>query len=731
MKYRIFMAILLLFSLAASAGERPRIGLVLSGGGARGGAHIGVLKVLERLHVPVDCVAGTSMGAIVGGLYAAGLSPEEIEKAIGGIDWNDILRDETNRRSLSFRRKRDQDLFLIKENVGLKDGEVKLPMGLLQGQKLLLLLKELSRPVALVDDFDKLPVPFRAVATDISTGRRVVIGKGDLAIAMRASSAIPSAFAPVEMEGRLLVDGGVSDNLPVEVGRKLCGDRLVVVDISTPLKSREEITNALAVADQLTTIMTRSNTERSLKKLKPGDVLIVPELGALGTTDFSDTLKGVPLGEEAAWRKRAELTRLALDDRQWADWLARRRGHRHAEPTPRLAFVELRNDAPISDRAVRARLDIRPGEPLDLERLKEGISRVYGMGYFERVSYRIVRKKEGTGLVVDARAKQWGPNYLDWTLKFHGDWQSGSGINIGAGYTRSGINPLGGEFRTLLRLGENPDLLAELYQPLQTQRSFFFFNPQVELQRKTIGFFQHGDEVAEYGFKQARVSLDLGRELNDWGEFRLGYQYAYDRFNLNIGDPFTLPRQGTEHEGQLYLQLATDTFDNLYFPTEGHLSRFSAHLYRRALGGDADFEQLRGTWTLARSLGDNVVLLHAQAAYSHGDAAADTLYGRRLLGGFLQLSGFRKYELSGPYLAFGYVGLLHRVSERFSSMPVYLGATLESGNTWRKAADFGSGWRQAGSLFLGVDSLLGPLYLGVGLGEEGRRSLFVYLGSPF
>ena len=720
----------LLLSVFAQAQERPRIGLVLSGGGARGAAHIGVLKVLEELRIPVDYIAGTSMGAIIGGLYASGMSAKEIESEISRIDWKEVLKDDTQREQLSFRRKRDDDQFVSKSDVGYNHGEVQLPMGLLQGQKLLLLLKRLTRNVAEVRDFDRLGIPFRAVATDLATGRKEVLDRGDLAIAMRASAAIPSIFAPVRLNGKLLVDGGVSENLPVEEVRRMGADVLIVVDISTPLMKQEEIRDAIAVADQLTTIMTRSNTERSLALLQPRDLLLVPDLEGVATSDFHKSVEAIPVGEQAARKLQSKLVGLSIGRERWLEWNRRRRAGVLDYQPPRLAFVRIENDSGLSDEVLLDRLGIRPGEMLDQEKLRQGIARIYGTELFEQVSYRLVEEKGRTGLVVEANAKDWGPNYLNLSLRMFGDWQSGSGLNVGLGYTRTAMNPMGGEFRMILRVGESPSAFVEFYQPLG-YRQAFFLNPQVELLRKTVGFYYDGDELAEYDFRQARISLDIGRELGDWGEVRLGYRFAYDRFSLDIGVPDLFP-DGGEHEGQVYLKLATDTFDNLYFPTKGHLSEIGVHLYRNALGGDHDFEQLEARFTLARSLGNNVLLLHGKAAYTYSiEEAGQTVYARKDLGGFLNLTGLQRFELSGPYMAFGYVGLLHRMNEDFALVPTYLGATLEMGNTWEEPGDFGADWIHSGSLFLGLDTPLGPLYLGMGVAEQNRQTAFIFLGAPF
>ena len=723
---RILFSLLLCWLALAGAAERPRIGLVLSGGGARGAAHIGVLKVLEELRVPIDYIAGTSMGAIIGGLYASGMSAAEIEKALAEVDWADVLRDDTKRTELSFRRKLEDRDFLIRSDIGYRDGRVQMPTGLLQGQKLLLLLKRLTRPVAGIGDFDKLPIPYRAVATDIATGKKVVIDHGDLALAMRASASIPSVFAAVEMDGRLLVDGGVSDNLPVQVARDLGADIIIAVDISTPLSKQEEITTAIAVADQLTTIMTRSNTERSLELLGPKDLLLVPKLGTLGTADFVDSMKAVPIGESEARRHAGRLARLGVDAASWQRWVARHQAPKNqGKERPVVAFLRIDNDSAIADEVLAARLGIAVGEPLDEEKLRRGIGRIYGMDLFKEVSYRLVEEENQAGVVVTVRRKPWGPAYLDWGIKFYSTWDGG-GLTFGVGYTHTELNALGGEYRILLSLGEFQSFLADFYQPLSVERPWFV-NPRLVLSRKRIGYYHQGDKVAEYHLSRALIALEAGKELGSWGEFRLGYRYGIDDIDLTTGSPYL--RGDRFREGSLFLRLAVDTFDNLYFPTEGQAGHLEYRHYDRALGSEERFEQIEGRWTHAWTTGRNTLLFHAQFTYGFDDEAP--IYANPTLGGFMQLSGYDRYELSGKHAAYGFVGVLRHLTSPASVVPLYFGATFEAGNVWQQDDDFGRDWIAAGSLFLGADTYLGPLYLGLGLAENDHQSVFLYLGAPF
>src|ERR1700730_4288503 len=288
---------------------RPRICLVLSGGGARGMAHIGVLKVLEDLKIPVDCIAGTSMGAIVGGLYASGMTAHEIDATMRSLDWQEAFHDAPPRRDLAFRRKQDDRNFLVRLPLGLKHGQILLPKGFIQGQKLQETLRQLTLPFSNSTDFDLLPTPFRAVSTDLETGNAVLMDKGDLAIAMRASMSAPGVFAPVDYQGRLLVDGGLTEKLPSNLGRALHADNLIVSVVSFPLQPRAVLDSALSISTQMLAILLRKDSDRQRASLSPRDILIEPNLGSATVTDFAYPSAVIALGEDAA---RGAIPRLSV-----------------------------------------------------------------------------------------------------------------------------------------------------------------------------------------------------------------------------------------------------------------------------------------------------------------------------------------------------------------------------------------------------------------------------------
>src|SRR5579863_2463762 len=348
---------------AADPPDRPRICLVLSGGGARGMAHIGVLKVLEDLQIPIDCIAGTSMGAIVGGLYASGMTAKQIDATMRSLDWQEAFRDTPPRRDLAFRRKQDDRNYLVRLPLGLKHGKLLLPKGLIQGQKLQETLRQLTLPFSNTTNFDLLPTPFRAVATDLETGNAVLMDRGDLAIAMRASMSAPGVFAPVELDGRLLVDGGLAENLPINVARAMHADILIVSDVSFPLQPRDALDSALSISNQMLAILVRKDSDRQRASLGSRDVLIEPDLGLTPSTAFSAAATVISRGEDAARADRAVLEAYSVGDAAYREYLARR-GAR--EPgLPPIKFVRVDPQSKRYEKTILAEMQPLVGKPLD------------------------------------------------------------------------------------------------------------------------------------------------------------------------------------------------------------------------------------------------------------------------------------------------------------------------------------------------------------------------------
>ena len=360
---------------------RPRICVVLSGGGARGIAHIGVLKVLEDLKIPIDCIAGTSMGAVVGGLYASGMSAREIETTMRSVDWQEAFRDTPPRRDLAFRRKQDDRNFLVRLPLGLKHGQLLLPKGFIQGQKLQETLRQLTLQFNDSTDFDKLPTAFRAVATDLESGAAVLLDKGDLAIAMRASISAPGVFAPVDYQGRLLVDGGLAENLPINVARAMNADILIVSDVSFPLQARAQLDSALSISNQMLAILVRKDSDRQRSSLSPQDVLIEPVLGSATSTDFTTTQGTILRGQEAARRAADRLASLGVGDADYHAYQARREA-RVPGLSP-IEFVRVDQESKRYEKTIMAEMQPLIGKPFSVDQVGSRITKLYGLGNFE------------------------------------------------------------------------------------------------------------------------------------------------------------------------------------------------------------------------------------------------------------------------------------------------------------------------------------------------------------
>jgi len=721
-----FLSIGLLFTdvVAAATSERPKIGLVLSGGGARGAAHIGVLKVLEELRVPIDCIAGTSMGAIVGGLYASGMSPEEIEKALTSVDWDATFKDEPLRVDRPFRRKQDDYLYLMRKKPGFKEGKFKVSTGFIQGQKIDLLFNSLTLPVMDIDNFDNLSIPFRAVATDIVTGKEVILDSGDLALAMRASMSVPAAFSVVEIEDHLLVDGGISNNLPISVARQMGADVIIAVDISTPLQSRETLGGAVAITTQLTGFLTRRNRDEQLATLTEKDVLVVPELGDITSGDFKRASEAIPKGIAAAEAKRSELEKLSLPDAEYEAFLTAKNSRQTILPV--IDFIEIENNSKISDNVLANYLELETGKPLDLDRLQADIDRIYGLELFENVNYEVAERNGKRGLIIHAKEKSWGPNYLQFGMALSNDFEGDSNFNFGVAYTQTAINRLAGEWRTAVQIGENPIYLTELYQPLDVDTRYFI-NPSLFYLKENNPQFVDGNLVAEFRTKEYGLILAAGRELGTWGEFRLGYRRSTGKSVIRVGNSDTPSYNFNIGEG--FAKLSLDELNKIPFPTQGAAGALEYISSGESLGTDSSYQQVKFRYSGATTWRRHTILF--KMTYNTTLDSDAPLEKQFKAGGLFNLSGFNLDELSGQH--FGFLGLSYfRRFGDFNLMPIYIGCSLEKGNVWDRSSDIDLGNTiTAGSLFIGLDTILGPIYFAYGRAEYGNESLYLYIGKLF
>jgi len=710
---------------AEASSNRPRIGLALSGGGARGAAHIGVLKVLEEHRIPIDLIAGTSMGALVGGLYASGQSPAQLDSVISEVDWKEAFANKIPRGVRSFRRKRDDDLFLVKSKPGLRGGRLIFAPGVLDGQQIDLLLKRLSLPVAAIHDFDQLSIPYRAVAADIVTGEAVVLERGDLALAMRASMSIPAVFAPRRIDGRLLVDGGIADNLPINLARRMGAEVIISVDISTPAQKEEQLSSVLAIASQLGTFASVRTRDQQIASLGPDDVFIRPELGTIATASFDRTNEAIPIGRQAAEGALAQLERLAVPPEEYGAYRAARAARTPTGAAPVIGAVRIVNRSRLSDRVIAARLDVPIGEPLDVRRLEQELNQVFGLEQFESVYYDLAPGPQGDTLTVTARERAWGPNYIQAGVASFEDYEHPN-FNVQLAYSRTAVNGLNGEWRTGAQVGQEFGAWTEFYQPLD-RRLRTFADVQISAIEWSMNAFDGtGHKLSEVGVIRYGGTLAGGREIGTWGELRAGIVRQGGRMRVLVGDPTLAARRFDT--GEAFAQMFVDKLDEVAFPRHGGSLRVRGSAGLDALGSAVEYEQVLLEGNFAGTLGRFTGMLGGMFGTArNSDAPLESCFR---LGGLGQLTGLEQDELVGQHAALLRAMLYRRVTKS-QLLPVYAGLSAEYGNVFESRSEiaFDHGIA-AGSLILGVDTPLGPLCGAYGRAEGGRGNLYLSLGQP-
>ncbi|WP_342129293.1 patatin-like phospholipase family protein [Hydrogenophaga sp. OTU3427] len=716
---------------------RPRVALVLSGGGARGFAHVGVLKALEAARVPVDLVVGTSMGAIIGGLYAAGLNPDELERELLAVEWSAIFNTREPRQMLSQRRKEEDFEFSPVLQLGFRDGEFRLPTGAVSSRSLEMLLRRYTLGTRQLRDFDALPTPFRAIATDMENGQAVVLERGDLAAALRASMSVPGVFAPLEVDGRILGDGGLVNNLPVDVARRLGADAVIAVNIGTPLAGRETLGSVIGVSAQMINILTEQNVQRSLASLTPRDLLLAPPLGRLSSADFDKASDLVALGRDFASKAGPDLARFAVAPADYEAWRAQRRQASNAHPPPtQLAFVGIEGVKPERVPRLRTQIEASAGQAMDPALAEQDLQRLAASGDYMRADYRLATTADGEGLVYQLTEKDWGRNHFRLGLDLRTDFQGQGAFNLRISHNRHWINDQGAEWRNRVQLGEKSGLYSELYQPLDRSAGYFV-SGYVDHWLRRFDLYDADNNVAVvYRRRESRLGLDLGTTLGRDGAFgdaRLGWFGARRVTTPEIiagFDSGEIERLAWNEQG-LRLAVVSDQLDYANFPLAGYRVRAEAITGRRdLLGARQGFHRQELTATYVSSFDRDTFNLHLRLARSSSlPVGALDEYS---LGGFQQLSGYRVGQVVGNNLLFTRLTHYRRLDLNPGiARALFAGGSLELGNAWpRGSAMRLRDLRLGSSLFLGADTAVGPVYLALVHAPRGFTGVYFFLGRP-
>ncbi|HEX4333785.1 MAG TPA: patatin-like phospholipase family protein [Usitatibacter sp.] len=732
MPFRIAAALVVACAAAGAWGaERPRIGLVLGGGGARGGAHLGVLEVLEELRVPVDCIAGTSMGGLAAGAYAAGVSPPEIEELVGDTDWIAIFNDTAGRRAENMRQKEFDDRYYSGLELGVSRKGVRFREGALAGEKLKLFFNRLVRSELGDRAIEDLALPISIIATDIGDGERVPMRSGNLTSAMRASMSVPGLMSPVLRENRKLVDGGLTDNLPIAEVKDLCKpDVVIAVNVGSPLFRPEQVTGVVTVLGQVVNLLTEQNVAKSRQLLGPRDIYIQPDLENISSTDFTRQLDAAKRGRVAALAASDELRRYSMPMAQYAQWQERLRlAAEHLPPV--IDKVEIAATRFVNGQSVRSAITQPEGKPLDSQKLAQDLVSEYSQGDLHSLDYGVVRERDKTVLRITPVEKPWGPDYLRFGMGLATDFRAESLYNLRALYRRTWLNPLDGEWQLGGQIGSLQDVVTEFYQPLDGRQLTFVQATASAALHKTP-LFVNGDRVAVYRIQENRAGAEAGMNIGAIGQARVGWVERHLGSVLDTGPSGFL--NSSERVSGPEAALSIDTYDQAFFPTRGFKLDVTHFDAQRVWASDPTL----GPYSRSEA--------RVGAAVSHnrftflGELDGGTAFKGTLpladaftLGGPRRMSGFAVDQMLGGDYTFGRLEAQYRLNwaSPLWGLTLIAGLSAEAGRMNKLLTDQSlAGWQHSYGGYLAANTFLGPVYFGIADAKNGKGRLYLFIGTP-
>jgi NTE family protein len=712
---------------AVALTDRPRVGLVLGGGGAKGAAHIGVLRVLEELRVPIDCVAGTSMGALVGATFAAGVAPADIESAVLAIDWSETVGGQGRCDQMPIERKLSGVTYSNNFEFGIRDGSLTAPAGIFATQAIENRIRTLVSRAWFTESFDDLPIPFRAVATDMLTGDMVVLDSGPLADAMRASMAIPGAFAPVRTDGRILSDGGLMRNLPVDVARELCADVVIAVWLSTTPPNESDLSSAFAILQRSVAVMIGANQTAQIATLTERDVGIGVQMGDLRTEEFERVPEAIELGRSAALANAGALRQFAVSERDYVAW--EHAIGRAPETMHTVAEVRVVGLDRVNPEYVRSQFaTVLPGEPTSAVSIADNAARVFAAGDFERVDYELLGPEDARVLEVQPVEKSWGPDFLTFDLGLSTSAGSDFQAIIRADHNRTWVNPRGGRWHNVVQIGRQSVLQTDFFQPLDMDQRFFVHSiARAENAIQDVYLF--GDRVAQYSVRQLYAQADVGTNIGTRAQIRFGLRSGVTRADLDTGSP-GLPEAPERTDSAVLGRLVYDTRDSVGLPTRGSFVNARWVKSTSSIGGELDYELVEAAYAHAFNIrGDSLSLIVGGAETLSGDLP---IMQEIQIGGIRTFPGLRPGELRGDSYRFGGVrySWLLRDLQPLLGQALYAGLSLQAGRVGGRIDEVAEEtiYGIAGSL--GGRTSIGPFQLSLGIVEDRSWELQFTVGLP-
>jgi NTE family protein len=703
--------------------KRPRVALVLAGGGAKGGAHIGVLKVLEELRVPVDCIAGTSMGALVGGGYASGMTASQIEAFVTHVDWKSVVGGAGSRPLQPVEQKRFEGNSGSLE-LGLKGSKVVPPSGLIASSRIEDVLRTYVASTRSVADFDKLPIPYRAVATDMLTGTMVVLGHGDIATAMRASMSIPGAFAPVVIDPYVLSDGFVVRNLPIDVARKLCGDVVIAVNIVKHTATAEELVGPASLVSRGNDIMMEANERLQLQTLTERDIRIDVDVGDVTAASFERTGETIPMGEKAARAVAPQLAALSMPPQEYLAW--RRSVTLPRSGEIRVADVQFKGLEHVNPDYLRTLTKVHAGDTADIAAISADAARLAALDDLQGVSYHLSGDPDNPVLVWEPKEKQIGPNYLLPSLGLYAGGPGDLRLEVDVQYVRRWINSYGGQWRNRLEIGAVAGAETSLYQPLNFAQTFFV-EPYAGIRRSLEDLYNKYNRVATYFYNDLEGRVEFGANLEPSSQIRLGY-WA-DRRRIEVDTGVSLLPTGNFTDAGVAATVSHDSRDTSSYATKGTAAMLQYFQSDTSLGASRDWRTLEAAVRqVARIRATNVWITVAGGSDLGSTLPADRAFS---LGGPQSFPGYAPGQVRARSYWTLQGDVLWRVADILSiaNQALYAGFALEGGRVYDRIDPEPNSALYGISGYVGGRTPVGTLTIGVGK-ATGAWAGWITLGTP-
>jgi NTE family protein len=701
---------------------RLKIGVALEGGGALGLAHIGVLQWFEEQHVPVDFIAGTSMGGLVGGFYATGLSPKEMENLIEGLDWDEILSDRTPYEDLSFLRKQDQRAYPNSLVLGLRKG-LYLPAGLNSGQQIGMLIDRETLLYSGVPSFDALPVPFRCVATDLVSAKQFVFKGGSLAEALRATMSIPGAFAPVHDGQHVYVDGGLVNNLPTDVVRQMGADIVIAVHLETPSVEAKDIQSLLSVLEQSVRVVV---SEGEVRGLAGADAVVSVPLEHFASSDFAKNVPIMEAGYEAAKGKSKLLAGFVLEDADWNEYVHERDSRKQtASPVPQ--FIEVQGTSDPAQEDIRGHLKKFVGKPLNTDKLDPALTQLTGTGRYDTLDYRIVERDGRQGLLIVAREKVSAPSTLQTAFEVDGSEAGDVEYTLGTRLTLMDVAGFRSEWRTDFLFGNTYGVSSELYRPFRAE-SKWFFAPHADASYAAFQIFAKNDPLADYRIYRMNIGTDFGYGFSRFSELRVGYEVGELSTKLRLGTPQIPAVDG--RVGAARMRYIMDHTDDPVIPRRGFRVESNFRWLDTYPGATAAFPVLEARIGFFQPVSEAAsFFLSSEGGSTFGSSNAGV--PQFFLGGPGRLSAYGVNELFGNQYYLFRGGYLHEIASLppFVGKKVYAIGAYEAGkmygavNESKFPNDFAAG--------ILAETTLGPFFIGGSVGDNSHHKWFFQLGHVF